>query len=501
MHGKSFYSTLNNHYLMQAISNHSSNNKIAVSFGYIAILAMCICCTNVYSQQVVAQNKDSLTLFSKPVTYGQPTLPKKRFWRASGELMLVQIIPFTFNRYIRHKDFAKISWESIGDNLKFNSWRWDDNKFFNNQFSHPYQGSLYYSSFRSNGYSFWQSVPSAFVGSFMWEVAAETHPPAPNDFINTSMGGITLGEMTYRLSNLIVNNKQRGFKRQVNEVFAFLVNPINGFNRIVDGKWGKVMDNPIDRKPDIVSGELDMGSRRFSEKGSNDIINKGKNELYFRLRLQYGDPFKDVKKPFSNFNVTMEGGNNDSAKINTLRVSGFLHGWQLDGADSSTAEHVVNITTNYDFYFNSSFFYGGQSVNISLLSHFQPAKKIRIQTQAGAGIIVLAAVQDEYLYYGEGRNYDYGPGVNLLADANLIVAEKLLFGVHYRGGWFSTVNGNKSTHFLNTVTSELKYSVTSRISLGTEWGHLNLHGKFEKYNDVNRSYPYLRVSAGYKFNW
>src|SRR5262245_29753289 len=46
---------------------------------------------------------------------------KKRFWRASAELMLAQVIPWAYNYYVRDAEFAHISWESIGHNLKFSS--------------------------------------------------------------------------------------------------------------------------------------------------------------------------------------------------------------------------------------------------------------------------------------------------------------------------------------------------------------------------------------------
>src|SRR3954462_14518223 len=65
-------------------------------------------------------------------------VPKKRFWRGSWELMLVQVIPWSFNYFVRDAEFAKITWESIAHNLKLSSWEWDDNNFKTNQFAHPY---------------------------------------------------------------------------------------------------------------------------------------------------------------------------------------------------------------------------------------------------------------------------------------------------------------------------------------------------------------------------
>ena len=93
---------------------------------------------------------------------------KKKFWRSSAELVLVELVPWAYNYYVRDAEFAHITWESIGHNLKFKNWEWDDNNFKTNQFAHPYHGSLYFSSFRSNGYNFWQSAPAAFAGSFLW---------------------------------------------------------------------------------------------------------------------------------------------------------------------------------------------------------------------------------------------------------------------------------------------------------------------------------------------
>src|SRR6185312_2086399 len=98
----------------------------------------------------------------------------------------------------------------------------------------------------------------------LWETFAESQPPAPNDFINTSFGGIVLGEMTYRLSNKIINNHIRGTHRQMSEIFAFLVCPTNGINRILDGKWGKVDRNSLEVDSSKISAEFDVGYRKFN---------------------------------------------------------------------------------------------------------------------------------------------------------------------------------------------------------------------------------------------
>lgn len=66
----------------------------------------------------------------------------------------------------RDAEWAKISLHSWATNLE-NPWQWDNNAFVNNQFSHPYHGSLYYNAGRTNGFNFWQSSAWSFGGSLV----------------------------------------------------------------------------------------------------------------------------------------------------------------------------------------------------------------------------------------------------------------------------------------------------------------------------------------------
>ena len=157
--------------------------------------------------------------------------------------------------------------------------------------------------------------------------------------------------MTYRLSNHIVNNGERGFKRQMKEVFAFLVNPMNGFNRILDGRWGRVHYNTRDDTARIsINAILDVGARRFSTK-INGILDQGDNEFYIRLRLQYGPVFEPLKIPFSSFNLLVEAGAADSAHLNQIYVNGILKQWIMN--ETVKHRHLGSFTMNYDYFLNN----------------------------------------------------------------------------------------------------------------------------------------------------
>jgi len=422
---------------------------------------------------------------------GADTLPRARFKRAALQLTLAELIPWSVDRFILNADYARISLRTIGHNLKFSSWTWDDDQFGTNQFAHPYHGSLYFSSFRANGYSFWQSVPPVLAGSYIWETAAEKQYPSPNDFINTSFGGIVLGEMTYRLSNQIVNNHSRGFKRQFSEVLALVVNPMNGFTRIVDGKWGKIGRNSRERDSTHVLTEFDLGIRKFK------ADHHAKTGWYGRLRLSYGTPFENYRTPFSNISIIGEFGSDDSSKVNILSVYGSLAGWWLSKAERDP--QLLTLSANYDYIHNEAFFYSAQSIKLNWIAAFQVHKRLRVNASAGIGPVLLAAVPDPYLF--KGRNYDYGAGGGIYGQFGFILADRLFCRLNYRGGLIRTINGNASHYVLQAVTNEFGYRFRGGISLCAEPGYFHLRGYYQHYTEVAARYPYFRFSARYSLDF
>ena len=142
---------------------------------------------------------DSLYYFSKL----NPQL-KKHPWKAGLETVMTNVGVWSFDRFVMNEEFARINIHTIRSNVK-NGFVWDNDQFSTNLFAHPYHGGLYFNTARSNGLSFWESVPYSFAGSLMWEVMAEREPPAINDLITTTCGGVALGEVTNRLSALVLD--------------------------------------------------------------------------------------------------------------------------------------------------------------------------------------------------------------------------------------------------------------------------------------------------------
>ena len=61
------------------------------------------------------------------------------------------------------------------------------------------------------------------MGSLTWELAGETHHPSGNDLINTTMGGMFLGKIMYRVSNIVIDENSFGFERGLRDFLNLLL--------------------------------------------------------------------------------------------------------------------------------------------------------------------------------------------------------------------------------------------------------------------------------------
>lgn len=416
------------------------------------------------------------------------TTATPRFGRATLLWSMTTVMPLTYDRYIVNADWAHITFKTLKYNINPGSWAWDNDGFTTNQFGHPSHGSVYFNSYRANGYSFWQSAPAAFAGSYVWETAGEAQAPSINDFVNTGFGGMVLGETLHRLSGRLDNNYSRGFKRQLSEILAFVINPAGGLNRLMDGRWGKIYQHTKDQDSTKIEAEFDVGLRRF--KVNNQDGNFG---WYGHVRMRYGSPFENYKEPFGYIYGNAEFGRDDSTAVNVVSIYGSLTGLRVGLTDSS--RHIGLLSANFDYIDNEAFSYSAESIKFNLFSEFRLSGKWKIMTIAGAGPLLLATVPDPYRY--QGRPYDYGTGAGINFSGEISFNQRFAYSLNYRGGWLKTLSGNSSEYFLHALTSELSYRFARGFTLCGEPGYFTLKGHYKKYVDIDNTYPYLRFSLRY----
>lgn len=202
---------------------------------------------------------DPLAEENPPPVATQP----KRFLPAAAGVVLLEVLPWGFDRYVNKSDFSYISFDTIKENFK-TGFQYDRDHFRINQSSHPYQGGLFFDSARSNGYGFWESGLFAMAGSLIWECCMENTAPSINDFVNTTLGGMTRGEVAHRASVLILDNTAGGANRLWREIAAGIINPVGAINRLLRGEMTRDFPNPDDRFPSGFNLSVDGGYRRTS---------------------------------------------------------------------------------------------------------------------------------------------------------------------------------------------------------------------------------------------
>jgi hypothetical protein len=237
----------------------------------------------------------------KPEPVPEPVRPpgRRRFLTALSELALLEAIPWAFDRYIGRYDYAFISMDTVRENFR-RGFGYDPDTFEVNQSSHPYHGSLFFNAARENGYGFWESSAFALAGSLIWECCMENTRPSTNDLVNTTLGGMTRGEVAHRLSAMILDNEASGKTRWIREIGAGIINPAALLNRLLRGEAFREFENPADRFPKLVALSTDVGYRRF-EHGAH------RNQWIVTLSFLYGDPFEgDMSRPFDSFWVGLD---------------------------------------------------------------------------------------------------------------------------------------------------------------------------------------------------
>ncbi len=421
--------------------------------------------------------------------------PPKRFGPAFGELMLVQLIPWSVNHFARDAEWADISLSTWVTNLE-NPWVWDNNKFLNNQFSHPYHGNLYFNAARTNGYNFWQSVPWAFGGSLMWEEMGEAWAPSPNDWFNTSLGGITLGEMLYKVSSLTLDNTATGGERTWREVGATVLNPVRGFNRLIRGEMNDVVANPPDWRPSRIFASFDVGMR--SATGGDNRGNAGTTEVGFlQAVLFYGDQVADLgKSPFSAFSVGFEiatAKQGERGRFARLTARGNLAAREL--SRSERTHHQLAAFMIYEFLSTEAVEFGGQGFLGGLVSRWGDPRGFRIQSELLGAAYPIAATQSDYFVTLEGRDYDYGLGFG--GTARLAAIWEGVAAIDARGRmlWEPILSGFNGDHYQYAASLEGRLYYQGRLGVGASVTAYHRKSVYDDFADVSVDGTQIRAYA------
>ena len=422
---------------------------------------------------------------------------KRQFWIAASELAMVQFIPWAMAKWGRSWDNPEDNWANVNTDTWWRNisygWEYDGDAFETNYFAHPYHGNLYFNVGRTNGYNFWESSAWAATGSMLWEYFGETFRPAFNDWVNTTLNGITLGEVLYRLSAMLTDNTATGSNRVLREIGGALLNPLRGFNRLISGETGRIFPNPDDRQPKDYLVTLNAGIRSLDKDGEGDAFAKERiEEGLFVFDMYYGNLQREnFKKPFSTFQLSLAL-SSGAPSLTRLLAHGNLVGWQL--ASSKRTQHLLLTTLNYAYFNNPGFVYGGTSIVPGLRSRFILGENTRIITNIGIDLIAMGATPNDYYTDPEGRNYDFGPGIGFILNASIQNYIWDLIKVEYTSKWLYTQSEPaESRHHIHLLMISGQLPIRKYFAIGISVGSYWRESYYENFDDVSRVNPVFRL--------
>lgn len=396
------------------------------------------------------------------------TQPERRWALAAGEISALEVVPWLHDRYLLDQDYARISWRTVGANLRSFLLTLDDrDKFTTDQLSHPIHGGLYFNAARTNGFTFWESIAFSAAGAYVWQMAMERDAHSLNDFVTTTMGGPTIGEPAYRLSRMILNNEARGVERVLREFAGALVNPSSGFTRLFTGELWRVEKNPDDRFPSLLVLSFDGGYRHIGHRRIPD-----QDQGLFSFALRYGDPFPGGgdPKPFDFFELSLDLSSPSSAWLTRIQIRGLAAGW--DVGRSAGAEHLLGFLLEFDYFNNEPRQFGLQAIKAGLLSRFDLRKDFDLRTEA---LLVGVPLASLYAGHGEqsqalvGRSYGWGPAAGVNATAHLRRHDVDLLTLDYTLYWVHATSGIARNSTLQAVTTEARFPFGRTFALGGGW--------------------------------
>jgi hypothetical protein len=414
---------------------------------------------------------------------------KRRAIRATLEMEAVNLFMTAFGRFFftEGAEGFIVSTHSIKENLKA-GFEWDDNSFSANNYRHPYQGGMYFNAGRANGYDFYQSSMFSFAGAWLWEYTGENHHPAFNDFVNTAVGGIALGEVMYRLSSAVLDNTATGRGRTLREVGGLLINPVRSFNRIFTGEAFAVHANPPDQHPVHADGQFEFGMRTL---GDGHLWDASSSKLFMRLEGEYGDPFIKLDHPYDHFDYGVQlNFDNKPYGLGRLVGHGSLIGTEI--AHSERAQHLLVAYQDFDYIDNEAYTFGGQSFGAAFVSQYAMGRGYVAHSHLQVNGILLGATKSDYFNIS-GREYDYGPGLGIKLSAAFSKNGHQVVGLAHESYFVHSVSGTPEQSLVTFTRFRFDVPIRAFFGAGADYTLYTSERNYDELPDVSTHNPELRV--------
>ena len=429
--------------------------------------------------------------------------PRRSVGRALIDTTGINVI-YELANLARGQVTAHITPKSWWANMQ-QGWVWDLDEFLVNQIGHPYQGSNYFNAGRSNGLNFWESAGITAFGSGTWEYFGETNHASVNDLVNTTLGGMALGEMFHRVGWLVRDTRATGRGRLMKELGAMLIDPATGLNRFISGDSSRVSEKPAEMVPTALGGVVLAGALW---RGSNDTRAVDESgQPFLELDLVYGDPTTGRSRtPYDAFGVQLRFGGGGA--FSEAKVRGRLVGQPFDNN-----RFQVNVSQDYDFNKNEAYQFGAQSFSLNAAYNGKFSSRTSLWVAGWGGVMVLGAVdsipltgippEEEEEPDGESpgqgvsegpRYYDYGPGTNFGARAAVLRDGRAVVNFTYQTHRLYSLDGGRANHFLQQLRFDVVALLRGALGIGISGEYFDRRTDY-KDDGETRNYNFPQILA------
>jgi hypothetical protein len=366
-------------------------------------------------------------------------------------------------RYAFNYDWAKANPTTWKYNLK-HGWEWDNDRFGINFIGHPHSGSNYFNVARSNGYSYWASLPFTVFGSAQWEWFGENTRPSKNDLINTPLSGAFLGEILYRISSNILDDRTRGAERVWREILAGIVNPTRALNRFAQKKMFRHTPYEVYQKEPLnitISAGIHKVNtdNKFWTGGTNAILN---------LQLDYGMPFEIRKRrPFDVFRLRLEGRYGDDKRlIDNVLGYGLLAGKNIGHGQQGT---LVGIFQQFDYWNNKVFEVGSLGFGPGILSRVNISRNTNLFSGWHLALVPIAGNNTKIGPDSSAfRDYPFGGGWEARIEERLNIGKWLSLGFNGYYYWIFNYEHSPGKSRIGILKPSIAVRLFKNLSVGFE---------------------------------
>src|SRR5579859_1496538 len=412
---------------------------------------------------------------------------KYPIWKPALQVVGENVLLNLLDRSVMNLEFAKVDFQTWRQTtragLPWNSgWEWDQDRFGNNFLSHPMMGSFYFNAARSNGYNFWQSAPFVFAGSYMWKIFGENGKPEREDLINTTFDGILLGEVLYRLSSNILDDRATGRERVIREILAGLVDPVRGFNRLFQGKMFRRTNKEVYQK-EPVNITLFGGVHTINNQ-SNAFLSGHSSEM-LNIQLDYGNPFEvRSRKPFDFFKIRAELNFGVGRKmVDNITGYGILFGKNMQYGKLAM---LIGGVQYYDYFDTKSFELATIAAGAGVFTKLPLSKTSNLYVNAHLAVVPFAGssvgvVTDTAQF----RDYRFGYGYEGKVEGSINLGKYATISLLYfyymihsfdNTGKDELRNGTLGNNFINILRPRVTVQLFKDFSIGLEHNiYLNDH--------------------------